>query len=306
VPPNLRAAIGLSVKAFRSEAWLAALGLVVAGLRRALGWPALVLAVALVVRGAVSLARHAPGDPGAPIEGAIVALTAPRMIGLVGGLWLAGAVASWALRVAWLSGALPVLGARMAGAPSGTAGFAAGLAGRFHRVLAASVLAAVLELSGTLFAATVFLGAALFGVGWFGGAEGAALPFAALTALALTLAVAVSAALSIAADAVVARAAVRGEWPAAALAGASRRFLARPGAFLLAGMTFGLALLAGRLAVSALGSLATGFAASAPPGALVGPELMLGVLAALVAAMVEVLWLGTVTALACAGSGRPA
>jgi hypothetical protein len=287
------------VGALRREAWLSALGLLVAGLRRALGWPALLVAAALVLRSATAAAHHSPGQLGAPLEGALAAILAPRFLGLVGGLWLAGAATAWALRVAWISGALPVLGAAMEGAPRGTAGFAAGLAGGFSRVLAAAVLGFVLELSGALFAATLALGAALVGARWIGGADGAAVPLAAFTALALTLAIAVPAALSVAADALVARAAVRGEGPAAALAAATRRVLQRPGTFLLGGMLFGAAALAGRLAVSAFGGLATGFAVGAPAGALVGPELMLSVAAALVAAVVELLWLGTVVALSC-------
>jgi hypothetical protein len=305
VPPTLVAALRLSLRAFRREAWLSALGLVVAGLRRALGWPAVAVAVLLVIRGAEAAVHHEPGALGAPLSGALDVLGAPRFLGVVGGLWLAGAATSWALRVAWISGALPVLGAAMAGRPRGTTGFAAGLASGFHRVLAASVLAFALELSGTLFAGAILLATAVVGARWIGAAGSAAVPLAALTALALTLAAAVPAALSVAADATVARAAVAGEWPAAALTAATRRFLARPGTFLLAGMGFGLALLAGRLAVSAFGSVATGFAVDAPAAVLVGPELMLAVLATLVAAVVELVWMGTVVALAC-GEGRKA
>jgi hypothetical protein len=301
VPPSLGTAIRLSLLAFRRERWLSALGLLLAGARRALGWPALTVALALVLRGAASAARHDPGMLTAPLDGALAVLAAPRFMGLVGGLWLAGAAVAAALRVAWLSGALPVLGAAMAGAPRGTAGFAAGLAGGFFRVLAAAIVGFVLELSGALFAATIVLGAVLLAVQ--GGRGGALLPQAGLGALALTLAAAVPAALSIAADAVVARAAVRGEGPAAALAGATRRFLQRPGSFLLGGMLFGVALLAGRFAVSAFGGLAAGFGLDAPAVVRLGPELMLSVAAAFLAAVVELLWLGTVTALACGEVG---
>jgi VIT1/CCC1 family predicted Fe2+/Mn2+ transporter len=68
-------------------------------------------------------------------------------------------------------------------------------------------------------------------------------------------------------------------------------------------MVFGLAILAGRLAVSAFGTLATGFATRAPAIVLLGPELMLSVLAAFVVAALELLWLGTVVALACGEDG---
>lgn len=295
--------MALSLAAFRREAWLAALGLLVNGLRRALGWPAVAVAGALLVRGAVAALRTAPLSPLAPFEGALAVATAPRFAGLVGGLWLAGALAAFALRVAWMAGALPVLGAAMAGQRGGSSGFAAGVLLGLPRVLAAALLALVMELSGLFFAATLLLGAALVS-GRAAGAGGAtAVLLAAAVALALTLALAVPLTLSAAADALVVRAALRREGPAAALAGATRRLLARPGTFVLAALVFGLAALLVGAVVKTAGGLATGFAPDAPALVLLGPQLMLGALAVLGAGAVELLWLGTLAALAGGEAG---
>jgi hypothetical protein len=215
----------------------------------------------------------------------------------VAGLWVAGALLSGALRVAWVSGALPVLGAAMAGEPRGAAGFAGGVAGGFLRVLPAAVLGFVLELSGALFAATLALASVM--LAGRGGGTGAVVGLAAATAAALTLALAVPMALSTVADALVVRAALRRERPGAALVGVTRRFVARPGAFLVGALLFGTVGVAAQLSVQALGSLALGFVWNAPSAALLGPRLMLGALSALLAGVVDLLWLGTLAVLTC-------
>jgi hypothetical protein len=297
VTPTLGAAVRLSALAFRREAWLVALALLVAGLRRAVTWPAAFFAWALVLRAALGAASRQPLDLAAPLGAAAAVVGSARFLGIVGGLWLAGALTAGALRVVWIAGAVPSLGAAMGGRPSGPAGFAEGVASTFVRVLPAAVLGFLLELGGALFAAAVALGTVLMAVRASGAAGGEATGLAALTALALTLALGVPLALSTVADALVARAALRAEGAATALAGATRRFLSRPGAFLLGAMLFGAAGLAAQLAVQAFGGVATGFARGVPPLALLGPRLWLGVLSAGGAAVVDLLWLGTVAVL---------
>lgn len=295
---TLRSALRLSASAVRREAWLLALGLVVAGARRIATWPAVWAGVVLLVRGAMGAVLARPGDLAAPLDGALATATSSRFVGLVGGLWLSGALIAGALRVAWISGALSTLGARMAGAPQGAAGFAGGVAQGFARVLPAAVLGVVLELTGALFAATLVLASVLL-LGHHGAAGGArVVGLSAATALALVLALLVPLALSTAADALVARAAVVVEGTGATLAAVAGRFRARPGAFLAGAMLFGAAGLAVQLAVQVLGNVATGFAQGAAPLVLLGPQLMIGAAAALLAGVVDLVWMGTVAVLA--------
>ncbi len=295
--PALGASVRLAAAAFRREAWLAPLGLVVAGARRITGWPALWAAWMLAWRAAASAAAREPGSLLAPLDGVLAMLTSPRFLAVVGGLWVAGALVAAALRLAWIAGAVPALGAAMAGQPRGTGGFVAGVAEGFGRVLPAAVLGLVLELTGTLFSASLVLASALLlgNQGPLG--TGAVFGLAAATALALALALAVPLALSTAADALVARAALVREAAAPALAAVVRRFLARPGTFLAGALLFGAIGIAVQLAVSGFGGIATGFARDAPAFLRLGPELMLGALGALLAAAVDLLWLGTLAVL---------
>jgi hypothetical protein len=297
MPPSFGAALGLSLRALFREAWLVAAGVLVAGLRRALTWPAVAVLWGLLVQAAFLAARDRPLDPLAPVQGALDALGSPRLLAIVGGLWVAGALVGGALRVAWVAGAVPVLGGAMAEAPGGTDRFAEGLAYGFPRVLAAAALALVVEVSGGLFAAALVLGAARLGTG--APAVAPAL-LAGAIALALVLAIAVPVALSAAADAAVARAALRQEGPAESFAGATRRFLARPGTFVLAALVFGAAGLLAPASIRAFGNVATGFARGARPLLLVGPSLMMGLLALVVAAVLDLAWIGMISALACA------
>lgn len=295
VPPSLGPSIALALGAFRREAWLLAPGLLVAGLRRALGWPALAFAWGIAAEVAFQAARDRPFDLLAPLEAIASAATSPRVLGTLGGLWLAGAAAGGLLRVAWLSGALPALGGALSGGEGGPTRFAAGVAYRLPRVLAAAMLGLVVEVAGYGFSTALALGALRISAVAAGAGAGPLL--AAAVALALTLAVAVPLALSVAVDAAVARAALGGEGPATAFAGAARRFLARPGTFVLAALVFGLAGALGPASVQAFGSAVTGFTAAAPPLVLLGPTLLLWVLGALVGTAVELAWLGTVAVL---------
>ena len=295
--PTLGSSVRLASAAFRREAWLAAPGLLVAGMRRATSWPAIWAAWALVLRAAVVAAAQRPLQLSAPLGGALAMATSSRFLGMVGGLWLVGAATSGALRVAWVSGALPVLGAAMAGEPRGARGFGQGLTEGFTRVLPAAVLGFALELSGALFALALVLAAAV--LAGRGGGFGAALGTSAAAAAALTLALAVPLALSTAADALVARSALVREPLAETLLGVTRRFLSRPGGFVLGALLFGALAVAAQLAVQVAGGLALGFAHGAPALATAGPRLMLAVLSALLAGIVDLLWLGTLAAMSC-------
>ncbi|HEY6001792.1 MAG TPA: hypothetical protein VIV57_02880, partial [Anaeromyxobacter sp.] len=77
--------------------------------------------------------------------------------------------------------------------------------------------------------------------------------------------------------------------------------LARPGSLVLAGLAFALAGVAARLSVEGLGGAMLGFARGAPASLLLGPQLMLGALAAFAAAALDVWWLATVASFACGG-----
>lgn len=300
MPPTLLAAVSLGLRATFREPWLLAVALVVGLARRASAWPALVVGWTIVARSVLgTLARH-PLSPRAGIEAAIGVATSPRVLALVAGLWAAGVALGAMLRVAFLAGALPTLAAAQAGAPGPR--FAVGVAYRFPRVLGAAALGAVLDLSGGVFGAVLALGAARITTSATG--RGASPLLAATVALALVLALAVPLALSVVADAAVARAAVSGDRPGRAFVEGGGRFLARPGSFLLGAMAFGVVAAVVPAAVTGAGSVATGFASAVGPAVLLGPELMIAVVAAAVAAGLDLVWLGTVAALAC-GEERP-
>lgn len=297
--PSLGAALGGGFRAAAGQGWLVALGLLVAAIRRVLTWPAIALALLLVARGAAGALAALPFHPEASASSGLASLWAPRTVALVAGLWLSGAVLAAVLRAAYLAGALPALAAGGPGLARGTDRFAAGLAYGFPRVLGAAILGFLVDLAGSGFAAVTGLGALAVSAQAMG--SGGSPGRAAAVALALTVALVVALGTSILADAAVARAALRGEGPAHALAFATARMLHRPAVFLLAGITFGAIGAAGAFAVQAVGGVALGFAAAAGPAVLLGPQLMLSALAALVAAAVDLWWLGTVATLACAG-----
>jgi hypothetical protein len=300
VPPTLFAALGLGLRALAREPWLLAVGLAVAVARRVAQWPAWAVAWAVIAEGALLAASRNPFDLVAPAGGVLAALTAPRFLALVAGLWLAGSALGAALRVAYLAGALPTLGGAMAGAPGPR--FATGVAFGVPRVLAAAGLGLVLDVAGGLFGWTLALAA--LRVTAAASRDGGSPLLAAAVALALTLALAVPVALGAVADAAVARAALRQEGPGAAFAATGARFLARPGTFVLAALAFAAAGSFAPGAVEAAGGLLSGFAPQASPVVLLGPSLMLGIAAAVVAAAIDLAWLGTIAALACGDERR--
>lgn len=304
MPPSFLAAVGLGLRAVFREPWLLAVGLLVAVARRAAVWPAFAVGWALLLRGALLALSRRPLSPAAPVEGVLAAATAPAVIALVLGLWLAGIALGAVLRIAYLAGALPTLGAAQAGADGPR--FAAGVAYGLPRVLGAAALGLVLDVSGGLFGGTLALAAARITLS--ASERGGSPLLAAAVALALVLALAVPLALSVVADAAVARAAVRGDGPARAYVESGARFLARPGSFLLGALAFGALTTIVPAVVTGAGSLASGFATAVTPVVLLGPQLMIAVLAAAVAAGIDLVWLGTVAALACGeepqGGGR--
>jgi hypothetical protein len=295
MPPSLSAALRLGLRAASREPWLLAVGIAVAIARRAAVWPAWAVAWAVLVRGAMASASRGRFDPVAAVEGAISAASSPRFLALVAGLWLAGIALGAAVRLAYVAGALPTLGAAMAGTEGPR--FAAGVAFGFPHVLAAAALGFVLEVAAALFAVTL-AGAALLVTHRVAG-SGASPLLAAAVALALTLAIAVPRVLAPLADAGVARAAVLGEGPGEAFAAAGARVLARPATFVLAGLAFGAVALIVPGIVAGVGSALTGFAVAANPIVLVGPQLMIAAAAATIASGVDLAWLGTITALSC-------
>jgi hypothetical protein len=295
MPPSLLAALRLGLRATFREPWLLGVGLLIGLLRRAAVAPALVVAAAVLLRSALVAASRTPFSPVAPLEGVLAAATAPRVVALVAGLWLAGVAVGAALRVTYLAGALPTLAAAQAGGTGPR--FATGVASGFPRVLAAAALGVVLDLSGGLFGGTLAL--AGFRITASASERGGSALLAAAVALALVLALAVPLALSAVSDAAVARAAVRGDGPGRAFAESGGRFLARPGTFLLGALAFGVVAAIVPSVVTGVGSVATGFASSVSPVLLVGPQLMIAVVAATVAAAIDLVWLGTVAALAC-------
>lgn len=295
--PSTRAALGLGWRAATESAWLAPVGMIVALARSALALPAWAFAGAIALRGAVSGLRRHPSVDGA-LLGGIEALTSPRMAATFAGLWLAAALLSAAVRIAYLAGALPTLGRTLSGEPDAPPAFATGLAFRFPRLAGTAVLVFLVELSGGLFAWTVYLGTFL--VTTRAGSLSRPVLSALIVAAALVAAIFVPFALSTLGDAALARAALREDGPVRALVRAAGRLAARPGAFLLAALAvafFGL-LLTGSM--QAVASLATGLARVRGGWLALGPELMVAALATLLAAWVELWRLGTLAVLACA------
>ena len=303
MPPSIAAATGLAVRALARNAWLVAVGFAVAAARRALLLPAGMVAWSLLAEGVLLSAARAPFAPEAALEGALSLVGSSAFLLLVGGLWLAGAVLGAALRVAFATGALASLGRDLSGQGDAPPRFAAAIAYDLPRVLGTAALAGAAEIGGTGFALALALGAARLSVR--ATVAGGSPWIAAAVALALTIAIAVPLVLSVVADAAVARSALRGEGPAAAVAGAGARFLGRPGTFLLAAILFGSVAAMAVASVQAMGAAVTGFAAGADPAVMVGPQAMIAAGALLVGATAELWWLGTVAVLACheAGTG---
>jgi hypothetical protein len=295
--PGIGASLRLGIRATAREGWLLPVAAAIALVRSISTLPAFAVAAALALEGAGAAARLRPFSLVAPLEGGEAVLTSPRFLALVAGLWLAGTAVAGLLRVLFLAGALPTLAASMAGVDP-TRRFAAGVLWGFPRQLGTWLLAVLAELGalGYLVAAAIVAGR-LVPVHQEG-LRPLLLAFAG--GLALSAGAAGLVASRVLGDAAAARAAILDELPAHAFAGAVRRFLVRPGAFVLAGLALAFAGAAvGSLLQPATGAIGA-LAGRVQGPVLLGPQLMLALLAALGAAAVEVAWLATVSALACA------
>jgi hypothetical protein len=302
VGPPLGRSIAIGIRAAAREPWLVPVSAVLGLLRTATLIPAAAVATVLPLEGAHRAAQLRPFSLTAPLEGALAVVGSHRYALLVGALWLAGAVLSGALRVLFLSGALPTLGARIAGEPHPRR-FAAGVAFGFARQLATAALAALAEGA----AAGYFLVAFIAVPQVAGSTLATDHPVAVAVAGALFLTMGVGGVLvaRVLGDAAAARTAILGERPARAFAGAVRRLGGRPGGFLLGGMA---ALVAGMAATAFLqpfGAVLASLGDRLDPQLVAGPRLMLGLLAVLASAAVDLGWLSTVGVLACAEAGPP-
>ncbi len=293
--PTIRAALGLGWRAAARNAWLAPVGLIVAIARTALAVPALAFAWHVAGLAAARSLREDP-RPTAILTGVLEALTAPRTAAVLLGLWASAALLGAAMRAAWPAGALHTLGPTLAAEPAAPL-FARGVAYGFPRLAATAALAWLLELLGAAFAGTVVAGARA--IGWRARDLRAGLGAAAVVAAALACAAAVPLLLGILADSAIGRAALRGEGPARALGRAALRVARRPAAFVLVGLAVAVsgALAAG--AIQGFAGAATGFARGRVGWLLLGPDMVVAVVAALVAAWVELWRLGALAALAC-------
>ncbi len=297
--PTTGRALGAAMRAVASEAWLSVVGMAVLLGRALLVLPAYAFfsaLSALVVAGAV---RRGGGLPEVLLSVAGI-WGSPRARSIAVGLWLAGMLLWWALRVAWISGALPVLAARMAG--STVPQFSEGFAWRFARVLPAALVSLVLEVAGIAMVASAGVGAwALAGPAV---RTGSATAFAFVAASGLASAVFVGALLHVLGDVTVARAAMAGEGPVDALVGAGGAVLRRPWALLVALLAVALATVLGTAAVQ-LGVGAFPGALRAARVAVLVPEMLLATLSAIVAAGAELWLLAAVGAIALGRQAEP-
>jgi hypothetical protein len=296
--PTTIQALGRGARAAGRCAWLVAPALLVAFLRSALGWPAPLLALALIRAGTAARLAGGARAPAEVLSGAVAALSAPRSLFLLAGLFLGGVLASAALRVAWLAGALPTLGGSLAGERVPAPRFAEGVTWGFAPLVGTALLGLALEVAAQLYLWTAGLSAVVLAL--HRAPPLVAAVRAGLGAVVLVSAVAGPTLASLAADAALARTALAGDRPARALLEALRRVALRPAAFVLAGMALGLAALVVLGSAQAMESAALGLAAGAPPVLVLGPRLLTTVLSAALAALFELWRLGTVAALACA------
>jgi hypothetical protein len=293
--PTVAQAFSAGARAALRSAWLAAPALVVALGRTALAWAPLVTALALARGGAAARLAAGAGPRGA-VAGAALALTAPRSFAILAGLFAAGAILAAALRVAWLAGALPVVGAHLAGAPPERR-FAAGLAYGSPRLLGTALVAFLVEALGQAMALAWVVGTLALSARRLGG--GAPFLPALLVAGSCAAAVLALVAAPLVADAALARAALAGDSPGQAVWNAALRFARRPAAFLALALALGFVGLAVTASLHAASSAALGFGRGAPAALLVPPQLMTTVLGAAVAAVLELWRVGALAALAC-------
>jgi hypothetical protein len=290
-------AIAMGARASGRSSWLIAPGLLVAFLRAALGWPLPFFALAIAGAGVSSRLQQDPSlHPIAIVAAAIEALTAPRSIFTLAGLWVAGILIAAVLRVAWMAGALPALGAHLTRTPRAESGFAEGVAFGFTPMLGTAALGLVVELIAQIYSWCVYLAAALVALRGGGGQPTLA---GLLAAAALTTAVAAPIFASLVADAALARNALSGDAPTRALLVGARRVAVRPGAFVLAAFVLGVAGMVILGAAETMETAVLGVAGGAPYWLALGPRLMATTIAAALATLLELWRLGTIAALAC-------
>lgn len=301
--PTIATSLRLGLRAAAREGWLLPVAALVALVRSVATLPAVAVAAALVIEGAGAAARLHPFSLVAPLRGAAAVFGSPRFLALVGGLWLAGSVLAGLLRVLLLSGVLPTLGASAAGTDA-SGRFAPGVAWGFPRQLATWLLSLLADAVVLGYLAVVAVAAARVA----GGPGRAVHPvlLAGSAALALVVGLLGLAASRVLGDAAAARAALLDEAAPRAFAGATRRLLARPGTFVLAGLglafagaAVGAVLQPATAAVAALSGRVSG-------AVLLGPQLMLALLGVLATAAIDLGWLATVSVLACGRDGAGA
>jgi hypothetical protein len=294
--PTTMQALAMGARATGRSSWLVAPGLLIAFLRTALGWSAPLFALAMVQAGAAARLHQVGFRPAAVLAGGIEALIAPRSLVVMAGLWTVSVLLSAALRIAWMAGALPTLGDDLSDAPPSSSTFAQGIAFGFSPMLGTALLGFAIEITAQLYAASVYLGMLLSALRGGGGYPAVS---AAFGAVALTSALAAPVVASLVADAALARNAIAGDRPTAAVAEGARRVVLRPGAFLLSIFVLGVAGAVVLGTASTLETAVLGVASGAPPLLALGPRLMATTLAAAVATLLELWRLGTIAALAC-------
>jgi hypothetical protein len=294
-------ALSRGARATGRSAWLVAPALVVAFLRAALAWPAPLFALAMARAGVASRLAAGAEAPSALLDGAVLALTAPRTLYTLAGLFLAGVAASGVLRVAFLAGALPTLGERLAGSELPRPRFAEGLAFGFQRLFGTALLGFVLELAAEACLVGAVLSTVAIALHRPGGL-GAIFP-ALLAASVLTLGLAMLLVAGVSADAALARTSLLGERPVRALAEGLARVLARPGAFALAAFSLAAAGAVVVGSVKAFEAAALGTAQGAPILLVLGPRVMAMTLGAGLSALLELWRLASIAALACGEDG---
>jgi hypothetical protein len=293
--PTVGQALGAGFRATAGEIWVAGLGIAVTFARGLLALPAMAFLTALSWLTVVGVASRGGGLDEIGLSLARIGVST-RSRSILVGLWLAGLLLWGALRVAWVSGAMPLLAWRLAGRRGEPPTFAAGAAWRFHRVLPVAIAALVLGLAGQ----SMILAGVVGTVAIAGPAQVSSSPgvVAFVTAGALIAAIVIATSLSVLGDVAVARAGMAGEGPWLALTRAARSFLERPAALLVAVLAVWLAT---ALAIGSvqgfLGALA-GTLRGGPRALLVFPEMALAAVAAILASAAEMWRLSAVGALA--------
>ena len=298
--PTTLQALSNGARASGRNAWLVAPGLLVVFLRMAVTWPAPLFAAGLVWAGIGARLEAVALSPATALSGALAALTTPRALSILAGLWLAGLLASGALRTAWFAGVLPVLAEDLSDAPHQQR-FAAGVAYGFAPLVPTALLGFALELTAQLLSGSLVLGSVL-AVARHAGATHPVLA-AAVLAGALTIAIAAPVVASLVADAALARTALSGDGPARSVLEGARRVALRPGPFIVAALALGLVSAVVLGSVEAANTAVLGVARGAPVLLALAPRLMANVLGAAIVVLIELWRLGTVAVLACSEPG---